>query len=72
MTIKSKKCLKNRPVEIDLSGPDGNAYVLLGMATQYAKQLGLDDKKICDEMRASNYENLLKVFDKYFGAYVTL
>jgi len=60
-----------RPV-IDLSGPDGNAHVLMGRASGYAKQLGLEVQPIIDEMMSGNYENLLQVFDKYFGEYVDL
>ena len=57
---------------IDLTGPDGNAFVLLGYATQFAKELGLDAEAICSEMKESDYENLLQVFDKYFGSFVIL
>ena len=60
-----------RPV-IDLTGPDGNAFVLCGYALQYAKQLGKDSKAITMEMRSGDYENLLKVFDREFGEYVDL
>jgi hypothetical protein len=70
--IRKKVINKNRPVIIDLTGPDGNAYVLLGYAKSYAKQLGLDFDKIRDEMTSSDYENLIQVFDKYFGSFVIL
>jgi hypothetical protein len=69
--IKYKK-LKTGPVEIDLNGPDGNAFVLIGIAGNLAKQLYLDKKKIQSEMMAGDYENLIKVFDKHFGEFVTL
>lgn len=71
MAIKYKK-MKTGPVEIDLAGPDGNAFVLLGYAKNLAKQLALDSKKIQSEMMAGDYENLIKVFDKHFGEFVTL
>ena len=70
--IRKKIVNKQRPVIIDLTGPDGNAYVLLGYAKSYAKQLGLDFDKIRDEMTSSDYENLIQVFDKYFGSFVIL
>ena len=57
---------------IDLTGPDGNAYVLMARATQYAKQLNLDGKAIVKEMMEGDYENLIQVFEKYFGDYVIL
>lgn len=53
---------------IDLTGPDGNAYCLLGTAQRWAKQMGLDVDKVIDEMKSSDYENLIEVFDKYFGS----
>lgn len=59
-------------IVIDLTGPDGNAYALMGMAKHYANQLGLDANSIMEEMKASDYENLLQVFDKYFGDFVIL
>ena len=61
-----------RTIEIDLSGPQGNAFFLLGTAKNLAKQLGLDGKAIQAEMMKGDYENLLQVFDSYFGDFVTL
>jgi len=57
---------------IDLSGPEGNAYYLLGRAQNLSKQLELDAETILEEMKASDYDNLVKVFDKYFGEFVDL
>ena len=51
---------------IDLDGQEGNAFVLLGYARGFAKDLKLDFKKISDEMTSGDYKNLLKVFQKYF------
>lgn len=69
--IKYKK-IKTGPVEIDLTGPDGNAFTLIGIAGNLAKQLYLDKKKIQSEMMSGDYENLVKVFDSHFGEFVTL
>ena len=69
MAILSKQ---PRRIVIDLSGPDGNAFVLMGYAIRYARDLGLDGKAITAEMRSGDYENLINVFDKYFGEYVDL
>jgi hypothetical protein len=68
--IKSKK--QNLGIEIDLTGPNGNAFYLIGTANNLAKQLGLDKAKIQAEMMSGDYENLIKVFDKHFGHFVTL
>jgi hypothetical protein len=72
MSIKKLSEKKKSKLEIDLSGPDGNAFVLMGIATKLAKQLGQDDKQIINEMKSSDYENLVNVFDSYFGEHVTL
>jgi hypothetical protein len=68
--IKSK--IEKAGIEIDLTGPDGNAFVLIGTAGNLAKQLGLDAKAIREEMMKGDYENLVNVFDKHFGDFVTL
>jgi hypothetical protein len=67
--IKSKK---QTGIEIDLTGPNGNAFFLLGTAGRLAKQLGLDSKNIQAEMMAGNYEHLVNTFDNHFGEFVTL
>ena len=59
-------------IVIDLTGPQGNAFFLLGTASKYARKLGLDDVKIMEEMKSGDYENLIQVFDKYFGDFVIL
>ena len=58
--------------EIDLTGPDGNAFVLLGKAKGFAKQLDMDFDLIQKEMTSGDYEDLVNTFEKYFGSFVTL
>jgi len=74
--IKLKVMIKSKDtklgIEIDLTGPDGNAFVLIGMANRLAKQLGLDGKAIQAEMMKGNYDHLIEVFDREFGEFVTL
>jgi len=65
---------KNRIV-IDLTGPQGNAFFLLGQVKsigEYRRFTSTKIKNICDEMTSGDYENLIEVFDKYFGDYVIL
>ena len=57
---------------IDLTGPDGNAFVLLGIAKGLCKELEIDDTKIIEDMKSGGYENLIETFDAYFGDYVDL
>ncbi len=59
-------------ITIDLKGPQGNAFYLLGQANMWAKQLGKDPEAINTEMTKGNYKNLLAVFEREFGAVCTL
>jgi len=68
--IRSKK--PKSEIIIDLTGPDGNAFVLIGKAMRFASELGLDKESIKKEMMSGDYENLLRVFDKNFGHFVIL
>jgi hypothetical protein len=68
--IKNKK--QSLGISIDLTGPEGNAFVLIGYANRLAKQLGLDGKVIQAEMMKGDYEHLVNTFDKHFGHFVTL
>tara|TARA_B100001250_G_C19108273_1_gene489970 strand:+ start:147 stop:410 length:264 start_codon:yes stop_codon:yes gene_type:complete len=73
--IKDRKEMQNKPIEIDLNGPDGNAFVLLGLARNLGKRMGMsydEIERIQDEMRLSTYDLLLLTFDKYFGELVVL
>jgi hypothetical protein len=63
--------INSTPV-IDLTGPQGNAFYLMAQADRFARDLGLDGDAIVAEMRSGNYENLVQVFDRYFGDYVIL
>lgn len=66
---------KNPLIEIDLTGADGNAYALLAYAERLAYLSGLseaEEKAILAEMKAGDYENLVRVFDKHFGNFVIL
>ena len=65
---------KQEPKEIviDLTGPQGNAFYLLGTAKDFAHQLDLNWEEIHSKMTSGDYENLLEVFDSYFGSFVIL
>lgn len=70
--IKDKSEMQKRGLEIDLTGPDGNAFVLMGYASNLAKQLKKDENAIKEDMQSGDYEHLVEVFDREFGDYVTL
>jgi|TARA_B100000929_G_C15228586_1_gene325419 hypothetical protein len=60
---------------LDLKSNDGNAFALMGHANRLATRMGLEDEeksKIISEMQNGDYDNLIEVFTKYFGAHVEL
>ena len=66
---------KFRKQVIDLNGPEGNAFYLLGTAMNLCKQIGISVERrdeIIDEMKSDDYEHLIQTFDKYFGKLVDL
>ena len=75
MAILNREDLPSRKMEIDLNGPDGNAFALLGRANRLGKDLGYNQTtrdRILSDMRSGNYDNLIRVFDEEFGDYVDL
>lgn len=73
MTIKLIKD-KTTPIEVDLTGPDGNAFAVIGMCRDWAKQLEWsreEIKEMQDDMTSGDYEHLISVAEKHFGQYVT-
>ena len=72
MAIINKCDYNTREIVIDLTGPDGNAFVLLAYAKNFSKQLNIQYGPIADNMMSGDYEHLLEVFDKNFGSFVTL
>lgn len=65
-----QKPQQSKKPEIDLTGSEGNAFVLMGYAKGWCKQLGLDYPKVKEEMISGDYTHLLSVLEKYFGDYV--
>ena len=63
--IKSKEEMPHRPIEIDLTGPDGNVFVLMGYARQYAKQL-FDKIEPEMEFEHSMTEAFRELYDEEF------
>jgi len=62
-------------MEIELSGPEGNAFYLMALVEKIGSQLRLSvekKNKIITDMKSGDYENLLKVFIENFGKVVTL
>ena len=70
MAIISKDT--TRKMTIDLTGPQGNAFFLLGTASKLCKQLEIDDTIVLEDMKSGGYEHLITVFDTYFGDFIDL
>ncbi len=71
--IKNK--IQQSKVEIDLTGPQGNAFFLIGTAKRFSSQLGQtkeEYKEIEADMTSADYEHLISVFEKHFGDFVVL
>lgn len=62
-------------IVIDLTGPQGNAFYLLGTAQNFLRQRRHKKEyieKILTEMKSGDYENLIQVFEREFGDFVIL
>jgi hypothetical protein len=77
--IKSIKDKRKDKLEIDLTGPDGNAFFLMGTARGLIKELNklrgnkyLDEDGIMADMMSGDYEHLLEVMEKHFGHIITM
>ena len=67
-----RKRPQQKEIVIDLTGPKGNAFYLLGQARQLSNQLELNSNEILNEMQSDDYEHLVETFDKHFGSFVIL
>jgi hypothetical protein len=68
MAIQRKNEYRKQVIDID--GPDGNAFVLLGICKNLAKQLEIEWSPISKEAMSSDYKHLLNTLQKYFGEVV--
>lgn len=71
--IKNKESKKT--IEIDLTGPEGNAFYILGLAKKLCRDFGMTsqyESQLLDRMKSGDYENLIQEFDNSFGEVVTM
>jgi hypothetical protein len=69
--ITNKRPQKTK-IEIDLLGPEGNAFALLGIAKDLCHKTGIEWEPVKNEMTSSDYEWLLQVMDHYFGDFIIM
>ena len=69
-----KKSKSSGPIVIDLTGPEGNAFYLMGIVRNTFNRSGATElgASIVEEMMKGDYEHLLKVFDMYLGDHYIL
>ncbi len=63
---------KKTKIEIDLQGPEGNAFALLGIAKDLCHKTGIEWEPVKNEMTSSDYEWLLQVMDYHFGDFIIM
>jgi len=63
---------ENKPREIDLTAPEGNAFCMIGLAISWAKQCGFDHDEISRDMMSGDYNHLIEVFERHFGDLVIM
>jgi hypothetical protein len=66
-------------IEIDLTGPQGNVFFLIGTARDLGKQLNklrgadyFDVKAITEDMMSDDYEHAIDVMEEHFGDFIIL
>jgi len=65
-----------RRIELDLRGPEGNVFCVLGTCQRIARQLDVEWDPIFTEAMnepppgKDGYEQVLEVMQKYFGKYI--
>lgn len=69
-----RKSRKNEKTVINLNGPQGNAFYLMGVVQSTftksgARELG---QSIVKQMMEGDYENLIRLFDLYLGNHYDL
>lgn len=62
----------NSTTTIDLTGPEGNAFALIGCARRAMRELDYDQVRIDEviaEMTSADYYTLVDVFERELGEY---
>ena len=66
-------------IEIDLTGPDGNVFYLLGMAKKLTRTLNdrseneyISWDEIKEDMMSDDYDHAVEVFEEHFGHIVIM
>jgi len=55
---------------IDLSGPHGNVFYIMGRAKVVAMDKGINPVPILEDMRSGDYDHTLDVVEKELGEHI--
>lgn len=72
MTLKIKEEKPLKKIKLDLTGEDGNVFVVMGLANKLSNQIGLDFDPIRKDMMSKDYGHAIRVFEKHFGDFVDI
>lgn len=64
----------NESITIDLDGPDGDAFSIMGIVNFILKKSSVKDYKIeiiMNDMMSGDYNHLIKIADEVVGSIVT-
>lgn len=73
--IVSKDTKVEKRIEIDLTGPEGNAFYLLGLAADLARKLGYSNEglgELTSKMIDGDYDHLVQTLDEEFGEMIII
>ncbi len=75
MTIHKGKMPRPDKIQLNLSAPEGNAFYMIALAKNLAKQLHMSDNEIdhiVTEMMSRDNDYLVAIFEEKFGEYVDI
>ncbi len=52
---------------IDLSGPEGNAFHIMGVVKKVCRKKNIDHKPFLEQMMSGDYDNLCDVVREHFA-----
>ena len=55
---------------VNLNGPDGNAFVLIGMVYKICEEIDRNPNRIVRDMKSGDYDNLVEVFKRELEGHV--
>lgn len=55
-----------KTIRLDIGGPKGNAWYIMGTVRHLAEVSGKDAEAIICKMKEGNYENLLRTYLRHF------